>query len=372
MKRSIRFGSLLIVAVLAVAGSLAVWKHNALRAAATLANAQPEPVESVSTVLPVRREYRPTTTAIGTVLALRSVTLRNELPGTVRKVALTPGQVVERGSVLVMLDVSVEQAELDALRAQAALAESVLARVKDLREEDAVSEEELDRARAGRDVAIAQIARTRAIIERKTIRAPFRARIGLSDVHDGQYLNEGTQLTTLQGVDQAVHVDFAVEQRVAAGLRNSDTVEVVTTDGAEVTFSAAIVAVDSRIDVRTRNAMVRARIDAKDSVGNLLVPGASVRVVVPTGKVQRAVTVPASALRKRPGGDHVFVLIEDGNGETRAHQRPVVVAAHLGDEVVIRSGLDTGEAVAAAGSFKLRDAVLVAPTESRLAAGSVR
>ena len=54
------------------------------------------------------------------------------------------------------------------------------------------------------------------IIARKTIRAPFRARVGLADVHIGQYLNEGTELTTLQGIDQAANVDFTVSQSVAS------------------------------------------------------------------------------------------------------------------------------------------------------------
>src|SRR2546430_13395635 len=77
-------------------------------------------------------------------------------------------------------------------------------------------------SRAGRDVALAQLARTRAVIEKKTIRAPFRARVGISDVHPGQYLNEGTELTTLQGVDAAANVDFTVAQAVAAELHAGD------------------------------------------------------------------------------------------------------------------------------------------------------
>ena len=62
------------------------------------------------------RRARPTTTAIGTVVALRSITLRNELAGTVRETALEPGQIVEPGTVLVALDVSVEKADLQALK----------------------------------------------------------------------------------------------------------------------------------------------------------------------------------------------------------------------------------------------------------------
>ena len=59
-------------------------------------------------------------------------------------------------------------------------------------------------------IGASQIARTKAVIARKTIRAPFSARLGMSDVHPGQFLNEGTDITTLQGVDEAVHVDFTV------------------------------------------------------------------------------------------------------------------------------------------------------------------
>ncbi len=372
MKPNTRFGALLLAAVLAAAGGLTAWKRNALNDAAAAASAQPEAVETVATVQPVRRDYRPTTSAIGTVLALRSITLRNELPGTVERLALTPGRVVEPGAVLVALDVSVEQAELAAQRAQAALAEAVLERVQGLREEDAVSAEELERALADRNVAVAQIARTGAIIERKTIRAPFRARVGLADVHVGQYLNEGTPLTTLQGVDAALHVDFDVEQRVASRLRNGDPVDIVTAGRDGATVAAAVVAVDARIDPATRNATVRARIEAGDIKQRPPLPGASVRVVVPTGELQRALAVPASALRTDSAGDHVFVLAEDGGGAMRARRRAVDVAARRGDEVLIRSGLDAGETVAAAGSFKLRDEALVAPARSRLAAGDAR
>src|SRR2546426_400583 len=121
--------------------------------------------------------------------------------------------------LLVTLAVSGEEAELQAQPAQADLAETTLARLERLWEARATSQEEVDQARAARDVALAQIARTRAIIARKTIRAPFRARVGLSDVHPGQYLNEGTELTTLQGVAAAVNVDFTAAQAVGAQRR---------------------------------------------------------------------------------------------------------------------------------------------------------
>ena len=193
--------TVLLATLLAIGGGLATWKASSNRAAAAVAASQPEPMELVAAATATRREHRATTTAVGTVLALRSITLRNELSGTVRQVSLAPGAVVDSGTVLVALDVAVEQAELAAQQAQADLAQSAVERLTRLRPSQATSEEELDRARAELAVARATVDRTRAIIARKTIRAPFRARVGIADVHPGQFLNEGTQLTTLQGVE---------------------------------------------------------------------------------------------------------------------------------------------------------------------------
>lgn len=349
----------LLGTVLVTGAALAAWKSASTRAANAAASKQPEPIESVNIAVARARQYRPTTTSVGTVLALTSITLRNELSGTVRDVMLVPGQVVEAGTVLVALDVSVEQAELDAETAQADLAATSLARLERLREAQATSQEEVDQARAAREVALAQIARTRAIIAKKTISAPFRARVGLSDVHPGQYLNEGTELTTLQGVDAAANVDFTVAQVVAAELHPGEPVAVFAADDPHP-MTAHIVAVDARVDPTTRNAMVRARIRDRAPA-----PGASVRVEVPVGPSTTVVAIPVSALRKGPAGDHVFLIAADSAGHARAHVQPVRSGPVLEDEVVILSGLTPGQQVATSGSFKLRESVRVAGDSSR-------
>lgn len=345
----------LVAAMLAIGGLLTAWKYSAVREAEAASASQPEPVEAVTAAAAAEREHQQTATAIGTVLALRSITLRNEVPGTVYRANLQPGQIVAAGTVLVAFDVSVEEAELRAQEAQAELARTRLARTERMVQRRAASEMELDDARAERDVALAQISRTRAIIARKTIRAPFPARVGMADVHVGQFLEAGTELTTLQGIDEGVHVDFAVAQTVAAALRPGEHVDVLPA-GDSTPIAARIVAIDARVDPETRNATVRARLAHTNRIPS---PGASVRVEVPVARARTAVVVPVSALRKDPGGDHVFVLAADADGRTRAQLRRVRSGRVLGDEVVILDGLAAREQVATSGSFKLRDAVLV-------------
>ena len=180
-------------------------------------------------------------------------------------------------------------------------------------------------------------------------------------MHQGQYLDQGTELTTLQGASDEANIDFAVAQRVANGLRVGDAVQVVLGEGV-APLKARIVALDSRIDPNTRNAVVRARlINAEEAV----TPGASVRVVLPYGEATKAIAIPASALRKGPAGDHVFVITADSTGKPRAHSRPVQMAGLIGDTVLLLDGLKPGEQVAASGSFKLREDLLVVTAEQQ-------
>jgi membrane fusion protein (multidrug efflux system) len=146
---------------------------------------------------------------------------------------------------------------------------------------------------------------------------------------------------------------------VAASLRAGDPVAVFAGPAEGEPIEARIVAVDAKVDPTSRNATVRARIER---AGDALAPGASVRVRVPVGASLTAVAVPVSALRRGPGGDHVFVLEAAEEGRTRAHVRAVEAGAVLGDEVLIVAGLEGGERVAASGSFKLREGVLVSVT----------
>jgi membrane fusion protein, multidrug efflux system len=343
----------LFAIVVGIAFGLWWFKQAGAAAAAAAAASQPEMGESAATAVVAARPHARTTTTIGTVKALRSITLRNELPGTVRAVTLLTGQRVEAGQVLVELDVSVEQAEQKAMQAEAALAATMLARMERAQKDQGASEADVDRARAQRDMAAANVARLDAVIERKRLKAPFAAKVGLVDLHVGQYLDPGAEITTLQGIDDAVHVEFKLPQEAAARL--------VAGSSAEITFggrklAAKIVDADARIEATTRNTTIRARLEGE---GPLPLPGAAVRVEVPVEAAHEVLVVPVSALRRSPAGDSVWVVANGKGDKLRATERRVRAGALLGDEVILLEGVAVGERVATAGSFKLRENVIV-------------
>lgn len=347
--------AVLLLAVCGAGVGLYLWKDAKLQAQADAAAQMPEPAEVVEATTYATQSYTKTSTAIGTVRALRYITLRNELPGTVRQVTLQTGQTVAENDLLVELDVAVEEAQLAALQAEARLAETMLGRMERALEQQSASAADVDRARAERDMAAANVKRLQAIIEQKRLRAPFAAHVGFVDLHPGQYLEPGTQITTLQGIDDAVHIDFSVTQDVATTLAPNVEIEVITAPGKAVAI-ATIVALDARVNQITRSTSVRAELRGSKPQ---LQPGSSVRVRVPVAAPREVAVVPVDALRRSPAGNSVFVLQEDPEGKLRSHMRRVTSGTVLGDLVVIEEGLVPGDRIATTGSFKLREGALV-------------
>jgi membrane fusion protein (multidrug efflux system) len=323
-----------------------------------MAQQGPPPEMPTSVVLAEAQSiaFRPTSTAIGTVVAPRSIILSNEISGTVARVQLSPGEVVEPGTLLVELDSSVEGAQLASAIAAAKMARSRFERTQEAQRNGALTELELDEAEGQLAQADARVAELEAIIDRKRLVAPFRARVGLSDTHQGQYLPSGTEITSLQSVEGYYFIDFALPQHVAGSVEVGQSVQLVANRQA---YTAKMEALDSRSDRLTRNLLARARLNDAPSD---LKPGDSVQVQIEYGTESPGVSIPMEALRRTPAGSQVFVAKPDASGALRAERRSVVVQRSIGSHAVLFSGVQAGEQVVTTGSFKLLDGGLLQET----------
>jgi membrane fusion protein, multidrug efflux system len=353
-RRSLAWVAVLL-AIGGTAGGLGYYKYAEISAAIAAAEAFPEPRETVEAVRVRRGEWAASTRAVGTVVALRQVEIRNELAGTVVEMGFASGDIVEAGQVLVRLDTREEDASLAAAQAEARLARVVFDRRDRLRSSDAVSALDLDRAREELAAADARVAGLEAVIRKKTLLAPFRARVGLTDLQPGAYLDEGTTIAMLQGVDRDAFVDFALPQDMAAAIRPGVSVNLTGAQMPGGSVAAEIVAEDASVDASNR--AVRFRAIAR-GLGEALRPGAFVDVVALTAPPRPALLVPLTAVRRAPYGQHVFVLVDE-DGQSRARQRIVQTGAVQGTDIVVTDGLAEGELIAGAGSFKLREGLLV-------------
>lgn len=355
MRRSILSWLFLVLAMAGIAGGLAFYKYNEILAGMAAGAARPEPSEAVATVRVTQMEWAPTTRAIGTVVARQQLELRNEIAGLVSKRGFSSGDTVEAGQLLIQLDDRQEKATLAAAEADARLTRNNLDRREALRNSPAFSDQEFDKSREEFAAAKARAESLKVVIDRKRIVAPFKARVGITDLQPGAYLDAGTLIVRLQGVEPDVFIDFALPQEHAALLRPGDEVSVMSPALPDGPRRIKIIAEDDSVDPASRAVRFRA---LGIQLGTVLRPGAFVDVIASTAVPRQHVVVPMTAVRRSPAGQHVFV-IETKDAHSRAQERRIETGAVIDGNIVVESGLEAGELVAAAGSFKLRDGLLV-------------
>src|SRR6476661_2968271 len=219
--------------ILVILAGLSFVKFRQIQTAIAQGAAFQPPPEAVTTVVAAEEQWPATLSAIGTTAAVQGVTVSADLPGMVEKILFDSGQPVRAGAVLAVLDTRQEQAQLAALEAQRELAHLTFDRMQGLLDEHVISQAEFDRASADYQQTDARVGELRAVIERKTIRAPFSGALGLRQVNLGQYLAGGAGLVTLQSIDP-IYVNFGVPQQSAGQAPIGRAVRITTNDAAGV------------------------------------------------------------------------------------------------------------------------------------------
>jgi len=318
------------------------------------------PPETVTADSARGQTWPDTIKSVGSLVAVQGVMVGAELGGKVVEIAFKSGDRVDAGAVLVRLDTAAEAAQLRAAEAAVALARLTLDRTRELLADKNASKAEFDSANARYKQATAEADNISAIIDKKTIRAPFAGRLGLRLVNLGQILKEGDPIATLQTLDP-IHVNFSVPQQLNPLLAQGLAVRVSTDAAPDETFTGTINAVSPEIDATTRNVRVQALIS---NVDERLRAGMFVNVEIVLSERQDVLAIPATAVLYAPYGDTVFVIDEQRDeqaGRTKQvlRQQIVRLGDTRGDFVAVTDGLQAGDQVVTSGVFKLRPGMAV-------------
>jgi len=327
------------------------WKANFV-AQLRLKNAAPP--QSVTAATVGFSDWQPEVSAVGSLRAVRGVDVTTEVTGLVRTLRFTSGDDVKAGQVLVELNADAEIAQQHALEAAADLSATVYERDKAQYEAQAISKAQLDADAADLKNRRAQAAAQAALVAKKTLRAPFAGRLGITTVNPGQYLNTGDKVVTLQAVDP-VYVDFKLPQQQLAMIATGQTVNLTTDAFAGVKFAGKITAIDPRVDAATRNFQAEATIPNPE---RRLMPGMFARVAVLAGDTRRYLTLPQTAITYNPYGATVFVAQKKPGGTDKdfiAQQSFVTLGPTRGDQVAIVKGVREGDVVVTSGQLKLNN-----------------
>ncbi len=304
--------------------------------------------------------------AIGNVVPSSTVGVKAQVGGLLQEVHFKEGQEVRRGQVLFTIDprpfendLRQAQAQLARDRAQLANAEADLARYRELVQDDFVTKEQFDQAKATAAALQATVEQDQAAIANAqvnldycTITAPISGRTGELLVHAGNLVkaNDTNPLVVINRI-QPVDVTFSVpEQRLEVIRRRQAQGKLAVTaypaGESAAGVKGALELINNSVDASTGTILLKGRFANRDET---LWPGQFVDVVLTLGVQTGAVVIPTRAVQSGQQGDFVFVVGADHTVESR----PITVDRTVGQETVVSSGLSPGETVVTQGQLRL-------------------
>ena len=351
----------------------------------------------------VRQEtVRRTVEVVGTLAAVDQVTISSEADGKVSRILADLGDRVKAGQPLVQIDREKQQYNLDQQKAtldralaqlgapdpqhlpdvektpdvQKANADLVQAkqmfdRASELFKRTLVPQQTLDDAattlqskRASYDLALQNAKNLRASIQaseatmkladrqlRDTeIRAPFDGYVEKRLVNLGELVKTQMPVMSVVRVDP-LKVIAEIPEKMAPWIHDGQPVELHVDAYPDRTFTGKVSRISPAVSTSTRAFPFEALVPNTDAV---LKPGTFARVHIESGRVDKVLSLPYTALQYRYGVNRVFVI--DGDKLTA---RELKVGDRLGDRIEIIDGVKAGEQVADTDVDKLVDGMKV-------------
>jgi RND family efflux transporter MFP subunit len=351
----------------------------------------PPPPPKVTVSQPIAREVVEWDEYTGRLEAVESVDIRARVSGYLQSVHFTDGAVVKKGGLLFVIDPRPYQAELNRVKAaleqaiaQSERAQKDLARVRQLVQWRAVSQEEVDTRAADQRQAEEAVKAGRAAVEAAQlnveftqVKAPISGRISREFVTVGNLINGGTAdstlLTRIVSLDP-IYCYFDVDERSYLkysrlwrdGRRTMSRevkipVDLGLADETGFPHHGHLDFIDNRLDPNTGTMTGRAIVPNPDFT---LIPGLFARLRLPGSNQYEALLLPDEAIGTDQTQRFAFVV----NDQNTVEYRKVELGPMIDGLRVIRSGLKPEEWVIVTGVQRVRSGSQVDPQQQAIPA----
>jgi membrane fusion protein (multidrug efflux system) len=358
---------------------VAVAMAAATGAACKKAAPAPPPPPEVYVTEVVKKDVPEYLELVGQASGFQDVEVRARVEGFLQSMDFREGSFVKRGTLLYEIDPKplesvLAQAKADQATAQARLekADNDVTRYTPLAAKQAVSQKELDDARAAQDAARSQVEANKAAVVKANldlsytrVLAPINGLVGTTLVKPGSLVGRGqnTLLTTVSQIDPILfrvgitETDYLRVARrnvsqIAEAPRTGD-IQLTLSDGTVYPHTGRVYTIDRAVDPTTGTLGLQLEFPNPDSV---LRPGQYGRTRLLLDTKKNALLVPQRAVQELQNLYSVAVV----DGDNKVAFRNVKVGPREGTMWVIEQGLGPGDRVVVEGLQKIQDGMLVA------------
>ncbi len=281
---------------------------------------------------------------------LQEANLAAERAGRVVELLADKGQAVEAGQVLLRLDGRLWEAARQRAEIEERDASRDLKRWKELEKTGAVSGSEFESIQRRQESARIALDEAEVMLSQCEVRSPFAGVLVARQVEVGDYANEGQVVLRVIRLDQ-VKLTFDVPEQDIGSLRlgQKKTFTLAVLPGRE--FTGEITFVSSQAARESNSFPVELKVDNADGA---LKAGMIAQVALVRREREGAVVVPLAAIVPRKG-EHYLFAVENGH----AIRKRVQIAALMGHEAVLESGVGAGDQIVVEGHRGLQDGMAV-------------
>ncbi len=330
-------------------------------------------VQAGQKTVPMYAEY------VGQTFGQSDIEIQPRVEGWITGIHFKEGDAVKEGQLLYTIDdiqlrnrVSSAEARVTETEVLLTKAKSDLDRVEPLAKMNALSQRDLDAAKANYEAQVQSVASAKSLLANaqvelgySRITAPINGVIGVSRVQVGDYVTKGAGATPINTVSAvgAVRVRFSISENDYLTYRKKAEqgattatieVEMILSNGEVFPEKGKIDFADRTVDPTTGSLLVQAIFENKNG---LLKPGQYGKVRFKTDEVPNAILVPQQAVNQLQNIFQVF-LVDDSN---RIVPKPVKTGFRIGSNWVITDGLKAGDRVALLGNAVVKPKMVVQP-----------
>ncbi len=239
--------------------------------------------------------------AVGSIEALESISVVSEIDGAVTKLPFEEGSFIRKGDLVAQIDDLQLAAEVKRSEALFEQSKSNFERVKNIVEQKAGTQQDLDDAIASLHVAEANLALAKARFSKTRITAPFDGIIGARKVSVGTFVRTGQPITELANINE-IRINFSAPERLLSQLNRGAVVKVSTPVYKDHSVQGKIIVIEPVLNELTRNAKIIARVP---NPGQKFLPGMSANISAVLSEHDNAVTIPNEAVFANGGQSFV-------------------------------------------------------------------